>query len=97
VVAFAALTIGAVKPAIGELAAVPVENRAFAISIALRVKTSCSPSSNASIAIVVALRAPGGRPLGLPDLPGWNFPAACFRPVLSGRLVMNLIFDDDQL
>jgi hypothetical protein len=45
---------------------------AFARSIALRVRASASPSNNSSMAIVVALRAPLGRPLGLPDCPGLN-------------------------
>jgi GNAT superfamily N-acetyltransferase len=39
---------------------------AFASSIALRVRASASPSNNSSIARVVALRVPLGRPLGLP-------------------------------
>jgi hypothetical protein len=39
---------------------------------ALRVSSSASPSSRISIAIVVLLREPFGRPLGLPLVPGSN-------------------------
>ena len=44
----------------------------LASSIALRVSVSASPSSRASIASVVLLRAPFGLPAGLPDWPGLN-------------------------
>ena len=44
----------------------------FAKSIALRVSAYASPSSKVSAAIVALLRAPPGRPWGLPLCPGWN-------------------------
>lgn len=44
----------------------------FASSMTFRVKASASPSKSASIASVVALRDPFGRPEGFPDLPGAN-------------------------
>jgi hypothetical protein len=46
----------------------------LASSIALRVRTALSPSSNASMASVVAFRVPLGLPAGLPDWPGLNWP-----------------------
>ena len=51
-------------------------------SIAFRVRASASPSNNASMASVALLRAPLGRPEGLPDWPGLK-PPCCFRTVLS--------------
>src|SRR5262245_26785013 len=56
-----------------------------AFSRSLRVIASDSPSSNASIARVVLLRAPFGRPFGLPLLPGLNGrPRCCFAVFSAG-------------
>ena len=55
-----------------------------ASSMALRVMLSASPSSSTSIARVVLLRAPAGRPLGLPLWPGLKRADPCFGPVFSG-------------
>ena len=46
----------------------------MAISIALRINSSASPSSNCSHAKVALFRLPGGRPEGLPLVPFLNRP-----------------------
>ena len=53
-----------------------VPSPALAISIALRVMASASPSSKTSIASVVLFRVPLGLPEGLPLLPGLKKPIA---------------------
>lgn len=61
-----------------------VTSPASARSIAFRVSAAASPPRNASAATVARLRAPFGRPDGLPLVPGVNGrPRRCFRSVIS--------------
>jgi hypothetical protein len=64
------------------------ESPSFARSIAFRVSTSASPSSSASTASVVLLRAPGGLPLGFPLWP-LRKRAPCFVSLFSSILAPN--------
>src|SRR3984893_17577765 len=64
------------------------ESPSFARSIAFRVSTSASPSSSASTASVVLLRAPRGLPLGFPLWP-LRKRAPCFVSVFSSILAPN--------
>jgi len=54
----------------------------FASSIAFRISSSASPSSNASSASVARLRRPLGLPAGFPLCPGLNL-VSCFLPAIS--------------
>ena len=52
-----------------------IPSPARASSTALRVSASASPSSSSSAVCVALLRAPAGRPFGLPDRPFRNRPS----------------------
>src|ERR1700720_225050 len=65
-----------------------VVSPSFARSIAFRVSTSASPSSSASTASVVLLRAPRGLPLGFPLWP-LRKRGPCFVSVFSSILAPN--------